>query len=172
MKQLEDLNVDWGECCLARLHPDLGSNVRMPSDQASFPPIGALPGWRDCVPFCNFILNSWFILYHIYSWVIWVLIWQLESLPQLPQVYFSVHMGEFSRFDPQRISIYSCMASIWKSPQQHAPRNFDLRLVYDLVALSCHVHRSIRPSKALSILLSCLSIRFQGRFDLGFLFFQ
>lgn len=128
----EDLNVDWGECCLARLHPDLGSNVRMPSDQASFPPIGDLPGWRDCVFSCNFIPTSYFILNHIYSWVGWVLIWLWESLPQVAQVCFSAHshMGESessmgepesSRFDPQRISIYSCMASIWKSPQPHFP---------------------------------------------------
>lgn len=44
-----------------------------------------------------------------------------------------------------------------KIPAATLPRTFDLHLVYDLVALSCHVQRSIRPTMASSILLSCLN---------------
>jgi len=48
------------------------------------------------------------------------------------------------------------------------PRSFDLHLGYDLVALSCNVQRSNWSNMASSIPPSCLSIRFEGRFDLGF----
>lgn len=174
----EDLNVDWGECCLARLHPDLGSNVRMPSDQASFPPIGDLPGWRDCV------------LLQFYSHLL------LYSEPYLfmGRLGSDLTVGEFTTSSPglllssfpygwvwvfhgwawvfQVWSLAHCNLFMYglnlKIPAATLPRTFDLHLVYDLVALSCHVQRSIRPTMASSILLSCLSIRFQGHFDLGF----
>lgn len=90
------------------------------------------------------------------------------SFPQLAQVCFSAHsrMGELSSFDPQRISIYSCMASIWKSQKPHAPGvsicTWDMILLHFLVMYSAvtdriwlplfHRHASQFDLKVVSIL--------------------